>query len=283
MKSMKNVKAKLRDIVSKQGINSLENISFSRVKQWLGSTDYETEKIIEYLFKNRIIEKKYVFYCDCGERIIVTHHKLISDKGCICENCEKCKSVSEIISNSEIIYKIYKDYLDECVESERDKIIESNEGKHMDDSNEIRVFMGSSTEAKGFMEEIAEYLEDMDGKRIKPITWNDGEVFLPGRNTIDSLTQMTKNVQAAIFIFSADDKMWNDTTKIINSSSDIVRDNVLFEYGLFLGALNKSRVCFVCKGNPKLASDLKGITYIDGEKGRYGMKSLLKTWIENFE
>ena len=58
---------------------------------------------------------------------------------------------------------------------------------------------------------------------------------------------------------------------------------MLFEYGLFMGALEKEKVCFVCKGNPKIASDLKGITYIDGNLGETQVKLKLKDWIEAIE
>lgn len=62
-------------------------------------------------------------------------------------------------------------------------------------------------------------------------------------------------------------------------TSNAVRDNVLFEYGLFMGALGKERVCFVCKDQPKVASDLKGITYIDGNESLTKIKLKLKDWV----
>jgi len=67
------------------------------------------------------------------------------------------------------------------------------------------------------------------------------------------------------------------------NSTDAVRDNVLFEYGFFMGALGKTKVCFVCKGKPRLASDLKGITYIDGDLGEIQVKMKLKDWINGME
>ena len=107
------------------------------------------------------------------------------------------------------------------------------------------------------------------------------ECNIPGTNTIDSLIAISKRVQAAVFIFNADDKIWNDKSAL--ESSDTVRDNVLFEYGLFMGALSKENVCFVCKGKPKLASDLKGITYIDGDLGDIQVKLKLKDWINEMK
>lgn len=283
MKNMNNAKAKLMDCISEQGVNTLENVSFSQIKQWLETTDNETKLVIEELFEERIIEKKYKYYCDCGERIIVAHHSLLRDAGNICDNCERQKSASDSISESEVIYKIYGDYLKECVESEMIETYSINEGKEMIDKDEIKVFLGSSTEAKGFMEKVALWLEEIDDRKVKPIVWSDSSVFLPGRNTIDSLIDLTENVDAAVFIFNADDKKWNDTTLVFAGGNDIVRDNVLFEYGLFLGALDKNKVCFVCKNHPDLASDLNGITYIDGDNGDFRIKADLKAWIDSFE
>lgn len=137
----------------------------------------------------------------------------------------------------------------------------------------MEIFMGSSSEAKDYMEEIGAKIEELEAK---PLLWNaTGKgIFIPGTNTIDSLIAISKRVQAAVFIFNADDKIWNDKSAL--ESSDTVRDNVLFEYGLFMGALSKENVCFVCKGKPKLASDLKGITYIDGDLGDIQVKLKLK-------
>lgn len=123
---------------------------------------------------------------------------------------------------------------------------------------------------------IALKLEELNAE---PLLWNaSGKgIFIPGTNTIDALIAIANRVQAAIFIFNADDKVWNDKSAL--DSSDTVRDNVLFEYGLFMGALSKENVCFVCKGNPKLASDLKGITYIDGDLGPTQVKFKLRDWL----
>ena len=77
-------------------------------------------------------------------------------------------------------------------------------------------------------------------------------IFVPGTNTIDALIDITKKVQAAVFIFNVDDTTWNENSALEEAKT--VRDNVLFEYGLFTGALGKNKVCFVCKGRPKVAS-----------------------------
>ena len=125
------------------------------------------------------------------------------------------------------------------------------------------------------MERIGYLLEQ---KKLKPLLWNSvgDNIFPPNKTTIDSLIEITKRVQAAIFIFNADDKIWHHNSL---KESKTVRDNVLFEYGLFCGALGQSKVCFVCKGNPTLASDLAGITYLDGSAGEITTKRKSDDWI----
>ncbi|MGJ0701512.1 TIR domain-containing protein [Clostridium perfringens] len=49
-------------------------------------------------------------------------------------------------------------------------------------------------------------------------------------------------------------------------------DNVLLEYGLFAGELGEENVIFICKGNPKIATDLKGITHLDLKDGNDTLK-----------
>ena len=144
------------------------------------------------------------------------------------------------------------------------------------EEKEMEIFMGSSSEATDFMEEIAVKLEELD---TQPLLWNEtGKgIFIPGTNTIDALLAITKRVGAAIFIFNADDKTWNDKSAL--ETLDTVRDNVLFEYGLFMGALGKEKVCFICKNQPKVASDLEGITYIDGNDSLTKIKLKLKDWL----
>lgn len=61
------------------------------------------------------------------------------------------------------------------------------------------------------------------------------------------------------------------------------RDNVLFEYGLFVGKKGRNNVVFICKNKPKIASDLKGITYIDADNGDFHMKVELKDWLESLK
>ena len=144
------------------------------------------------------------------------------------------------------------------------------------EDKKMKIFLGSSTKAIGEMEEVGLLLEEL---KCEVLPWNvPGKgIFPANENTIDGLIDITKRVDAAVFIFNADDEIWHH--KYFKECKK-VRDNVLFEYGLFVGKLGKKRVCFVCNGNPELATDLLGVIYISGSEDRITKKYRLRDWIE---
>jgi predicted nucleotide-binding protein len=88
------------------------------------------------------------------------------------------------------------------------------------------------------------------------VVWTQN-VFEPGGNTLGSLVEQTKNQDFAIFVVDAD-----DTTASRTEVKKTTRDNVLFELGLFLGALGITRSFMIYnrEQKPDLASDLSGVT-----------------------
>jgi hypothetical protein len=143
-------------------------------------------------------------------------------------------------------------------------------------NNKLEVFLGSSSsnDAKFIMQTVSEVLEEND---IIPKRWDDPDMFITGKSIIDNLSTIVKNVDAAIFIYAEDDKMWfNDF--VVGSP----RDNVLFEHGLFAGYLGINKSIIVRYKKPKAPSDLSGIVYIDyNEIQRNTLRTKLKTWKEN--
>lgn len=265
-------------------VNSLGNIYPDDVVGWLGVSKKETRDFIEELHKQRVILYKFVFKCECGEVCTVYENRLNRDGKYFCEICGREYSTNQIVEKMSIVYEIDREALLELEEENinfriipelkiTDKVVPISKVR---EERIVEIFMGSSLEAVEYMEEIAVQLEDL---KVKPLLWNaTGKgIFIPNVNTIDSLIAIAERVDAAIFIFNADDKTWND--KCALESTDAVRDNVLFEYGLFMGELGKNKVCFICKGNPKVASDLKGITYINGDEGDYKVKAKIKDWL----
>jgi hypothetical protein len=83
--------------------------------------------------------------------------------------------------------------------------------------------------------------------------------FNPGRSTLDRLVELSQEVDFAVFVFAQDD--WT-TTDASNSSQASPRDNVVFEAGLFGGALGIRRTFILHANDAKLPTDLLGLTSV---------------------
>lgn len=131
-------------------------------------------------------------------------------------------------------------------------------------SEKPKVFVGSSSEAKS----LADVFCDVLGSRATMIRWWQAPEFTNGVGTIESLMSAVDIYDAGIFIFSPDDAIQSRGKKGYSA-----RDNVLFEYGLFLGRLGRgSTFAFVhepvgVKKTVKVPSDLAGI-HLDRFSGR---------------
>src|SRR5216683_6228054 len=118
-----------------------------------------------------------------------------------------------------------------------------------------RVFIGSSV--KGLP--IAEAIQKELSHDAETILWNQG-VFRDTNVPIESLIAALDRFDFAVFVF------WpEDILNIRDEDTMSVRDNVLFELGLFLGKLGRQRNFFVAPKvepdfNFHLPSDLSGIT-----------------------
>lgn len=117
------------------------------------------------------------------------------------------------------------------------------------------VFIGSSGEALHIAKAIKSQLEG----DCEPILWSE-DIFELGEDTLSSLLKFVSVFDFAILVMSADD--------IVRSrsffSNPSPRDNVIFELGLFMGAMGKRRsfpvVVAPKKGRLKIPSDLLGNT-----------------------
>jgi len=115
-----------------------------------------------------------------------------------------------------------------------------------------RIFVGSSVEGLSLAYAIQQNLTyDAD------ITVWDQGVFELSKTSIESLNNILHKSDFGIFVFNPDDIL-----KIRNEDLNSVRDNVIFEMGLFIGKLSKERVFFLkpMKGELHIPTDLIGIT-----------------------
>src|SRR5215212_6374477 len=119
-----------------------------------------------------------------------------------------------------------------------------------------RIFIGSSGKQAKLLQSITRGLEDVAD--VEPWT----TTFNPGRSTLDRLVELSQEVDFAAFVFAQDD--WT-TTDASHSGQASPRDNVVFEAGLFGGALGMRRTFILHARGSKLPSDLLGLTCV-----RYG-------------
>jgi hypothetical protein len=119
--------------------------------------------------------------------------------------------------------------------------------------NKPRIFLGSSGKQAKLLQAITRGLEDVVD--VEPWT----TTFNPGRSTLDRLVELSQEVDFAAFVFAQDD--WT-TTDASQSGLASPRDNVVFEAGLFGGALGIRRTFILHATGSKLPSDLLGLTSV---------------------
>lgn len=119
-----------------------------------------------------------------------------------------------------------------------------------------RVFVGSSSENLGIVDTIQRLLDRV--AEVQP--WPG--VFKLSRYTLENLINATEEYDFGIFVFSPD-----DIVELRGEKYLAVRDNVVFELGLFVGKLGKERNFIILPrtfaNNRKqvhLPSDLLGVT-----------------------
>ena len=137
----------------------------------------------------------------------------------------------------------------------------------------MRIFIGSSSDKLQNAKTIAKALRK-DGHEV--IGWWESASFRGGDFTLQRLIDMSDLCHGAVFIFGKDDLKWmNRTTSTRGRPKgkpvDTVRDNVVLEYGLFVGKHGPRRVAILTQEKVKLPSDLQGVTYINT-----GNKHILK-------
>jgi hypothetical protein len=116
----------------------------------------------------------------------------------------------------------------------------------------IQVFIGSSMEGLRIARTLQAELEAATDCVVK--RW-DTDTFAPGSITLDELIARANSVDFAVLVATGEDTV---TSRGIQSAA--VRDNIILEFGLFLGALGRERVYLLSVGDAKLPSDLQGLT-----------------------
>ena len=118
-----------------------------------------------------------------------------------------------------------------------------------------RIFLGSS----GRQAKLVAALTRGLGEAADVEPWTS--VFNPGVSTLDRLVELTREVDFAAFVFAQDDWTSNPSDATTTGQAS-PRDNVVFEAGLFGGALGMRRTFILHAKGAKLPTDLLGMTAI---------------------
>lgn len=122
-----------------------------------------------------------------------------------------------------------------------------------------KVFIGSSSEHINYAEAVQLRFEHENS--FETTCWNQG-VFKPGNYPLEDLLVQLGKMSFGIFILAPDDFVEQRGMKYAT-----VRDNVLFEMGLYYGALGRNRTFFIAPKREnsvlpfRIPSDLSGINY----------------------
>jgi len=124
------------------------------------------------------------------------------------------------------------------------------------------LFIGSSTESLDVAYAIQENLEHV----AEVTVWTQG-IFELSKYSLDSLLDALDGSDFGVFVFAPD-----DISSIRGTEKTSVRDNVIFEFGLFVGRLSKERSFIVLPRGAEDAlhfpTDLLGLTPALYDAGR---------------
>ncbi len=114
-----------------------------------------------------------------------------------------------------------------------------------------QIFIGSSAEGLKYLTKVQEYLSPVGDC----IAWPQAFTF--NRSALDSLIVKTKMSDFAILIATNDDITIKVKRKEVKNTA---RDNIIFEFGLFMGAGGVDRAFLIAEEGIDLPTDLNGIT-----------------------
>ncbi len=140
----------------------------------------------------------------------------------------------------------------------------------------MRVFLGSSSSPSS-LQELRKIAMIVENEGIEPYPWNKPGTFPLGRYMLDSLKEISKQVDAAILIFNEDDPVWYRNDIILQP-----RANVLIEYGIFVNAVGRERTIICRRGKADIASDLQGLIYCDLNK-EYRAETEIIAWLQSLK
>jgi hypothetical protein len=130
-----------------------------------------------------------------------------------------------------------------------------------------KVFIGSSSESKDIATDVGRVL----GKVSLVTLWY--EAFQPGQMLLPALATAVREYDFGVFVFFPDDE-----SKIRDVKERTVRDNVLFEAGMFLGSLGIGRTFLLDPSSRKVRrpADLAGLITVKLPSTKRNRETALK-------
>lgn len=146
----------------------------------------------------------------------------------------------------------------------------------------LRIFLGSSHETKPTAKKLAHLLKAYGGDDVEVVPWWGTNVFEPPRYFMDSLKLVMERTDAALLLAAEEDR-----TFFRGKTFREPRDNVILEYGMSVAAHTLEGTVLAVIGEPRLPSDLDGVTHLclDKESGNFTtsdreeIEALLNRWM----
>jgi len=125
------------------------------------------------------------------------------------------------------------------------------------------------------VEELKIMLEDFG---LNPIILH--EQVSGGLTIVEKLEKYAENVGYAFVILTPDDRLWYHVVyRGLRATEEQAifraRQNVILEFGYFMGLLGRDKVCCLYKGNVELPSDMHGIVYNSFNDSVFEQRSMI--------
>jgi len=134
------------------------------------------------------------------------------------------------------------------------------------------LFIGSAKSSEDYAKRVRHYLDNTADCTV----WSD-RFFELNVGTLDNLCKKLTSFDFAVFIGSKD-----DLTVAKKQVFETIRDNVLFEYGLYTGALGPQRTFLLVEEGAKVPTDLSGVSllFFDSDESLHSACEKLRLVIE---
>jgi hypothetical protein len=110
------------------------------------------------------------------------------------------------------------------------------------------IFLGSSANHLDVLKQVSAFIGDTGDCVLWP------KAFVQNKSNLDSLIRQTKLADFSVLLAMKDDLLWKK-----NEVHEVARDNVIFEFGLFLGSSGVYKSFLLVEDGINLPSDLDGI------------------------